>query len=121
MSRYIFALAVSACAVVAIPCSCSADEHLDLPDGVTHVAIPRGDGKIEYTVKDKKPLLRITVGQTVIVAQTVFFGDGKNAKQMSAAEDGIHWVATGGTADHVVDGSITEGAGGRHTFVGGYL
>ena len=110
---------VVGCVATALPRPCAAGDYLDLPAGVIHVTLPPGDIKIEYTVKDKKPLLRITVGQTVIVAHTVFFGDGKNAKQMSAAEDGIHRVSPGG-GDIVTDGSI-EWSGGTHTFVGGYI
>jgi hypothetical protein len=113
--------ALTLVALGAVADSGRADEYLDLPAGVIHVALPPGDMKIEYTVKDKKPLLRITVGRTVVIAKAVFFGDGKSAKQMSAAEDGIHWVDAAGGGDVVTNGSITEGTGGTHTFVGGYL
>jgi hypothetical protein len=56
--------------------------------------------------------LRITVGKTVIVAQTVFFGDGKCATEYEARKDGIHWLSPKDRTGFTVTGDIIDHAGG---------
>lgn len=98
--------------LAAIPPLCPAADYLELPAGVIHVALPPGDMKIEYTVKNKKPLLRISVGQTVVQARTVFFGDGKHATEYEAREDGIHcYLSKKDRKGFVITGEIEASVG----------
>ena len=66
---------------------------------------------MEYTVKNKKPLLRISSGKTVVVARSVFLGDGKAATEFVALKDGIMWANTDGSMGVVIDGKIEHGVG----------
>jgi hypothetical protein len=42
------------------------------------------------------PTLRLTVGQTVVEADRIFFGDGKMATLYEVTEEGIHWASPTG-------------------------
>jgi hypothetical protein len=67
-------------------------EALNLPEGVIHVSLP--PGTIEWVRvfnKNGEPLLRVSVGKTVIEARHVFIGDGKAATEYEATKDGILW------------------------------
>src|SRR5689334_5864347 len=66
-------------------------DEIVLPEGVIHVSLPPGVIEWERIFKSGKPLLRVTVGKTVIEARNVFIGDGKAAAEAEATRDGIHW------------------------------
>ncbi len=121
MHRLIAALALAITVTVPIPRYCSAAEYLDLPAGVTHIALPPGAVKIEYTVKNKKPLLRISVGNTAVVAQSVFFGDGKSAAQYEATKAGIHRPHADGSEGPLDDGEIISEPGSTEVRLDGGL
>ncbi len=76
-----------------------------VPDGVTHVALPPGDLRLENFVRNGKPVLRLTVGKTVIETRTIFLGDGKGATVYEATKEGAHWVPPEGGKGFVVDGA----------------
>ena len=84
-----------------------AQEGLVLPDGVTHVALPPGELRMENVVRNGKPLLRLTVGKTVIETRTIFLGNGKGATHYEAIKEGMHWVPPEGGKGFVVDGVQT--------------
>ena len=92
MCRYAVGSLIVGCALAAAPPPCSAEEYLNLPEGVIHVALPPGALKIVNTVKGDKPLLRVSAGKAVIVARNVFLGDGKHATEFEATKRGIHWA-----------------------------
>ena len=119
MYRSAVALAIVGCILAATPLPCSTEEYLDLPEGVIHVALPPGAIKMEYTVKNGKPLLRLTAGKAVIEARTVFLGDGKAATQFEATKEGIHWPSAKGEKGFVVDGEITHEPGSTIGVLGG--
>ena len=124
MFRISAALITALIAVLVPPDSSYAGDYLDLPAGVIHVALPPGEIKIEYMVKNDKPLLRITVGKMEIIAHAVFFGDGKAATEFEAAKDGIHWVSPKekkeGKKGFVIDGEM-HWEGGSVVVEGDYL
>ena len=111
MCRSATALMIAWFVMTATPTDCLADDYLDLPEGVIHVALPPGPVKMEYTFKNKKPLLRISSGSTVVVAHSIFLGDGKAATQFVALKDGIMWAHTDGSMGFVVDGVIEHDVG----------
>jgi hypothetical protein len=88
-----------------------AQEGLDLPDGVIHIALPPGEVKWEYTIKKAKPFLRLSAGKAVIEAQCVFYGDGKAATRFEATNEGIHWPSSKGKKGFVLDGTMIEEPG----------
>jgi hypothetical protein len=69
-----------------------AQERSNLPDGVIHVALPPGPFRIENFVRNKKPLLRVSVGKSAIETRTLFLGDFKGVQQVEATKRGMHWV-----------------------------
>ena len=71
-------------------------EGPNLPEGAIHVALPPGTIAWERIIRNEKPLLRLTVGKTVIEARNVFIGDGKSATEFEATKDGIYWPAPKG-------------------------
>jgi hypothetical protein len=64
----------------------------NLPDGVTHVALPAGKVRMENT-RDEKPSYRVSAGKTVIETREFFFGDGKGAGHWEATKQGAGNVA----------------------------
>jgi hypothetical protein len=96
---------------VVSPSPCPAQEALILPEGVTHVALPPGTLTMERIMKNGKPLLRLTVGKTVICGRTLFLGDGKHAMQFDATKEGILWARPGGKKGPVIDGTDTYAPG----------
>ena len=74
----------------------SAQERPSLPDEVIHVALPPGAVRLEKIDRKGKPLLRLSVGKTVIEACNIFLGDFKGATEFEATKDGIHWVRPSG-------------------------
>ncbi len=75
---------------------------------------------MQYTVKNGKPILRLTAGKAVVEARAVFLGDGKFATQFEATKEGIHWAPTKkGAKGPVVDGQITHEPGSTIGVLGG--
>ena len=85
-------------------------EGPNLPEGVIHVSLPPGTIHWERIFRNGKPLLRVSVGKTVIEARNVFIGDGKAATEYEATKEGIHWPSAKGERGPVV-GGMTWGAG----------
>jgi hypothetical protein len=84
----------------------------NLPDGVIHLALPLGELRKEFIVGNDKPLIRVTVGKTVVEARSMFFGDAKGATHYEAIKEGIHWAPASGRKGFVTNGvSIFEFAG----------
>ena len=69
MCRNAAAVMIAWCVLATAPSPGNAEEYLDLPTGVIHVALPPGPIEMKYTVKNDKPLLRLSSGKAVIVAQ----------------------------------------------------
>ena len=84
-------------------------EALTLPEGVVHTALPAGNIKWERIFKGGKPLLRVTVDKTILVARNVFIGDGKAATEYEAMKEGIHRVSVKGENSPVVGDMTWEG------------
>jgi hypothetical protein len=82
----------------------SVQEQPALADGVIHVALPPGKVRMENIVRGGKPLLRLTVGKTVIETRTLFLGDSKGVQQFEAIKEGMHWVPAKGGKGFVIDG-----------------
>jgi hypothetical protein len=89
----------------------SAQERPGLPDGVIHVALPPGAVRLEKIDRKGKPLLRVSVGKTVIEARNIFLGDFKGATEYEATKDGVHWVRPGGKEGPVFGGVQTHEPG----------
>jgi hypothetical protein len=106
-------------AVCASPCA--AEEFLSLPDGVTHVALPPGTLKVAYKVKDGKPLLRVSVGETAVEARTIFLGDGKAATRFEATKEGVRWVSTKGETSLTISEMVSEPGSTIGVQGGGFL
>jgi hypothetical protein len=119
MCRFTVSVLFVGCALAATPPLCSAEEYLDLPEGVIHVALPPGAMKLEYTVKGDKPLLRVSAGKAVIVARNVFLGDGKSATEFEATRRGIHWPYPDGRPGSVVGVDIIYEPGSTIGVLGG--
>jgi hypothetical protein len=96
---------------IAISPPCAGQEPLVLPEGVTHVALPPGTIRLENIMKDGKHLLRLTVDKLVIHGRAFFLGDGKNALQVEATKEGMHWARPGGRKGFVIDGTDTHEPG----------
>jgi hypothetical protein len=96
---------------------CAAQEALKLPEGVTHVALPPGALTMKRIFKNGKPLLRVSVGRTVIHARELFLGDGVGALKYEAVKEGIHHPRPGGRKGPVVGVESISDPG--TTFIGG--
>jgi hypothetical protein len=116
-------VAVVVWAVSAAPPACPAQEPLDLPEGVIHVALPPGTVEMDCVFKKGKPFLRVKVDKTVVVARNVFFGDGKHATEYEATEEGgICWLSAKGKRGFTVIGEmITEPGSATVVMDGDYL
>ena len=93
------------------PAEAKAKEQVspNLPDGVTHVALPAGEVRKENLLRKGKPTIRLTVGRTVIEARSIFLGDAKGATHFEAIKEGVHWAPASGRKGVVMDGiSIDE-------------
>jgi hypothetical protein len=78
---------------------------LDLREGVIHISLPPGTIEWERVFNTKgEPLLRVSIGGTVIEARQVFIGDGKGATLYEATEKGIHWPSVPGGEGPTVGG-----------------
>jgi hypothetical protein len=108
VSRYfiLFGVATSV-AWLAAAGRAPAQEPPALPEGVTHVALPPGEVRLEYVVRGGKPLLRISAGEAVIETRTVFLGDAKAVLQVEATKKGMRYRAKG---DKGEDGFFLKGA-----------
>ena len=102
-------LAALICAVAFAPLS--AQERPPLPDGVIHIALPPGPVRMENIVRNGKPLLRVSVGKTVIETRTLFLGDAKGAQQIEAIKEGMDWVPAKGGRGVAIDGVDMHGRG----------
>src|SRR5262249_10194423 len=67
-----------------------------IPDGVIHVKLPPGELHMERFLRNDKPVLRFTVGKTVVEGQTLYLGDDKGAIQFEATRQGMHMVGPKG-------------------------
>jgi hypothetical protein len=108
---YRFATVVVTAAWVLAAAICSGQEAPNLPEGVTHVALPRGTVKLKRITRNGKPLLRLTAGELVIHARGLYLGDGKHAIKYEATKKGIRWVRAGGKKGSVVGVEVMEGSG----------
>ncbi len=93
----------------------------DLPDGVIFIALPPGDLRMEDVERNGKPLLRFSVGKTVVEARELFLGDGKGALHFEATKMGIHDVPPGGGEGGYISGVQTYGEGTVLGTKGGFL
>ena len=64
-----------------------AQDGPNLPDGVIHVALPKGQVRMQ-TTRDDKPIYIVRAGETEIETRAFFFGDGKGAGSWDAAKEG---------------------------------
>ncbi|SRR5579884_1760076 len=119
MNRLIVTLMFAGCALAVTPRLCPAEENLDLPEGVIHVALPPGAIKLERILKKGKPILRLTAGKAIVEARSVFLGDGKAATQFEATKEGIHWPSAKGEKGFVTDGEIIHEPGSTIGVLGG--
>jgi len=86
------------------------EDALTLPEGVIHVSLPPGTIKWVRVFNTKgDPLLRVSVGETVIEARQVFIGDGKAATLYEATKDGIHWPSVPGGRGGTMEGMEWKG------------
>ena len=92
-----------------------------IPDGVIHVKLPPGNIRMERKYRDGKPLLRFSVGQTVIEARSLFLGDAKGVQQFEAIKEGMHWVRGKGGKGTVTDGVEIHTPGALITVRGNFL
>ncbi len=92
-----------------------------LPEGVCYVALPPGTITWERVFKKGKPLLRMSVGQTVLESRNVFIGDGKAATEYEAVKEGIHWPSANGEKGFVVGGMVDEPGSGIGVLNGDFL
>jgi len=111
MCRRTLGVLIVGYALAATPSPCSAEEYLNFPEGVIHVALPPGALKMQNTVNGDKPLLRVSAGKAVVVARRVFLGDGKSATEFEATKRGIHWANPDGTPPLGGSGLIICGPG----------
>lgn len=88
-----------------------AQEGPKLPDGVILVKLPPGEMRKENIIRNGKPILRVTVGKTIIETRELFLGDGKGAIQIEAIKEGMHWVPASGGKGFIFDGSDTSAPG----------
>ena len=83
-----------------------------LADGVIHVRLPPGTFDMKPVKLNGKPMIRITVGKTIIETQRFFFGDRWGCTQFEAIDDIIHWMPPkGGMGDTLAGMSKEPGAG----------
>ena len=83
-----------------------------LPDGVIHVRLPPGTFEMKPVKLNSKPMIRITVGKTVIETQRFFFGDRWGCTQFEATDDLIHQLPPKGGMGNTLAGMSQEpGAG----------
>ena len=99
---------------------CAGQEPLNLPKGVIHVALPPGEFRMEHIMKDGKPLVRVSVGKTVIDAQVVYLGDGKHATVFEATKEGTLWKRPNGKGFVFGGGVGTYEPGTRIGVLGGH-
>ncbi|HZT79053.1 MAG TPA: HEAT repeat domain-containing protein [Gemmataceae bacterium] len=91
-----------------------------LPEGVCYVALPPGTVRWERVFRQGRPLLRVSVGRTVVESRNVFIGDGKAATMYEATKEGIHWpTIKGGRGPLLKDGTMTWEPGGGIGVEGG--
>ena len=69
-----------------------AGQGIELPEGVTHVALPPGAVQWENVRTKGGMILRMTAGKTVVEGRRLFFGDGKLAIEITATAEGMHFV-----------------------------
>ncbi|MBI2806765.1 MAG: hypothetical protein HYX68_17435 [Planctomycetes bacterium] len=74
-------------------------DTIKLPEGVIHVELPRGELHMEHLARADRPLVRLSVGKTIIEGRTFFLGDAKGATKFHAEKDGIHWEPARGGKD----------------------
>jgi hypothetical protein len=103
MYRYVTVMVTAALVLAAV---CSGQEAPNLPEGVTHIALPPGTVKMENITKNGKPVLRLTVGKLVIRARDLYIGDGKHATKYEATKEGVHWAGPSGKKGGVTTGYI---------------
>jgi hypothetical protein len=111
MCRFIVGSLIVGCALTAASASCAEEEYVKLPEGVIHVVLPPGEVKIEDTIKNGKPLLRLSASKAVIVARRLFLGDGKGATEVEATNEGMHWPHPNGKKGFVLHGEMTHEPG----------
>jgi hypothetical protein len=105
---YRFAAVVVTASCVLAAAVCSGQEAPNLPEGVTHVALPPGTLELKNILKNGKPLLRLTVDKLVIHARDLYLGDGKHATKYEATKEGVHWAGPSGRKGGVTNGYIHE-------------
>ena len=82
-----------------------------LPEGIIHVQLPPGQLRIDNIIRDDKPILRVTVGKTVIETRSLFLGNDKGATQYEATKEGLHWVRGIGGKGNIVGIAIIQEPG----------
>lgn len=98
-------LAATVCALAAA--RAPAQKPSQLPADVTLIVLPPGGLRIERVFRDNQPLVRLSVGKTIVEARALFLGDGKGALQVEALKEGMHWVPV----------EVPPGQNGRGTVV----
>jgi hypothetical protein len=91
----------------------------DVPAGVAKIKLPAGTLTWKWVDPkeraSRRPTLRLTVGQTVVEADRIYFGDGKMATCYEATDEGIHWASpTGKKAFHNPRHDDLGAASGHH-------
>lgn len=93
MKRHIpFALLATLLVAADPPQAGPAGQRIELPEGVTHVALPPGEVQWENVRTKGGMILRVTVGKTVAEGKRLFYGDGKLAVEIKATAEGMHFV-----------------------------
>jgi hypothetical protein len=82
------------------PLAAPAEEGIELPEGVTRVALPPGPVKWENVRTKGGMILRVSADETVVEGRHLFYGDGKQVMEVRATAEGMHFVHWTGWQGH---------------------
>ena len=88
-------------------------KDLKVPEGIVHLRLPRGTVKMENVLREGKPVIRLSVKETVLEASFFFFGNEKGAIQFVAFDDGVYIVPPKGDKVQICDGVWTNQPGSK--------
>jgi hypothetical protein len=93
MKRHLpFALLATLLVAADAPQTGPAGQQIELPEGVTHVALPPGAVQWENVRAKDGMILRVTAGKTTVEGKRLYYGDGKLAVEIAATAEGMHFV-----------------------------
>src|SRR5262245_37336647 len=93
MKRHMpFALLATLLVAADAPQAGPAGRVIELPEGVTHVALAPGEVQWENVRTKGGMILRVTAGKTAVEGRRLFYGDGKLAVEIAATAEGMHFI-----------------------------